>query len=488
MTLPVSSTIVTTINSNTLLGKVLAPGKGTHIPAPSVTVNANIANQALLTGAPLLVVDVATGPSNIPVFVTSSSPRYTFVGSNINGSIIIIPTLVPISQLVTNPVAIAVGEVLNALIPVAVANPGSDLAYVESQLIGLSGDPLQTALLQIAPAPGLIGVAREGFNTVREFQRVWLEHLQRNRYTCCRTNCCPPCRELIARPCCSPCDTLCTGPRVWGGGFGTYGHQDSKDQLNGYRATTWGGMLAFELPIICYLRAGVGGGIAVTDLDESAFGNKTTLHDYQGTLYFTYDTNSWFVDGGFSFGWNRYDGTRQISFPSVNRTAGAKYDGQEYSGFAVAGYQYYSHCFELTPLASVLYTHLNINDYTETGANSLDLHINRQQYDFVESGLGAKVAYFVKWHCGLFIPEVHSLWLHDFIDDTLNVTASFTGLGAAGGSFVNTGPTIDRDTWNIGGSLTYLFNSTFSIQLVYDYERSSTHFDHQGMVELAIDF
>ena len=44
--------------------------------------------------------------------------------------------------------------------------------------------------------------------------------------------------------------------------------------------------------------------------------------------------------------------------------------------------------FTITPLASLQYTHMNLDSYTETGAAPLNLSVNSQSYDFLESALG----------------------------------------------------------------------------------------------------
>lgn len=480
LALPVNTVINTTLISDTLFGNINAAGQNDNITAPVVTINVDATN-ALLSGAPLFVVNAGAGSSGVPITVTSNSLRYSFIGNNLNGSITLLPSIIPASSIVTNPNASAVGTVLDALLPIAAANPGSDLAFVETLLSALpTAAAYENALLQIAPASGLVGVGRESFNTTKQFQKVWLKHLQRNRWECRWDACCDPCENV--------CQDVCEGPRVWADGFGYYGHQNNKDQLNGYKVDTWGTVLAADMPLPCGFRVGLGAGYAYTDLDERQFGNGTTINNYQGTLYFTYDSQPWFVDGGFSFGWNRYDGTRHIEFTGLDRRAHAKYNGTEYTGFLTTGYDYYCNDIEITPFATLLYSHLHIDSYTETGADSLNLHIDKQNYDFVESGLGLKLAYLYQTDCGTFIPELHTIWLHDFEGNGLDVTAAFTGLGAAGGTFKNKGPGFDRNTWNIGASVTCLNSGNFSVVAGYDYERSRSYYNHQGLLELSYDF
>lgn len=485
LALPINTTINTTLISNAVFGRINTLDD--QIAAPTVTVNVD-ATQALLTpGQPLFIVGAASGTSGRTVLVTSNSIRYTFVGLNINGNIEIFPTLVPSSDVVTNPTASAVGTILNALLPIAAANPGSDLAFVELQLNTLTNaEDFQNALLQIGPASGLIGVGRESFNTTKQFQKVWLKHLQQDRCQLRTACCCNPCNCCDnSCDCCIPCDS---GLRLWADGFGYYGHQDNKDQLNGYKANTWGTMLAVETPVMCGFRAGLGGGYANTNLDERRFGNNTRIHNYQGTLYFSYEPNAWFVDGGFSYGWNRYDGKRHIEFAAIDRTARAKYNGKEYTGFTSTGYRYTCNNLEITPIASLLYTRLHLDSYTEKGAQSLNLHIDRQNYNYMESAVGLQAQYLYRTQCATFIPELHTYWLHDFYNKGLHADANFTGIGAAAGSFDNRGPKLDRDGWNIGASLRCYVNDNFSILAVYDFERSKSYFDHQWMAELAFGF
>jgi len=493
LNLPAGLVINSKINSNALFGNINI-GAATDSIAAGVTVNVDASSGPILTpGQPIFIVSAGAGTSNAPVTVTSNSVLYTFTGLNLNGNIEIFPTFIPPANVVTNPVAGTIGTTLAELVAIAAANPGSDLATVISALLRLSSaEELTEALLQISPVSGLIGVSRESFNTTKQFQKLWLEHLRYNRCLRNRSACCTPCETASCSPCttecCNPCQDSCDDWTIWADGFGYYGHQANKHHLNGYQDHTWGTVLALETPLLCGWRAGLGAGYAYSDLDEKRFDNHTNIHNYQGTLYFSYDTLPWFVDGGFSFGWNRYDGTRHIVFTGIDRTAHAKYDGREYTGFLATGYQYYCNCFEITPIASILYSHLQLDNYTEKGANSLDLHIKKQKYNYLESGLGIKLAYMFQTKCGLYIPEVHTRWLHDFYDRGLKLTSSFTGIGAAAGDFRQKGPRLDKNTWNIGGSITCMAIDNFSIMAIYDYERSRSYYDHTGMIELSYDF
>jgi len=116
----------------------------------------------------------------------------------------------------------------------------------------------------------------------------------------------------------------------------------------------------------------------------------------------------WYVYGDLSAGLNDYTGTRRIAFPGVDRSARAKYSGQDYTAFATTGYDFVTNGMTVTPLASLQYTHANLGGYTESGAGSVNLTTRSQSYDFLESGLGVKVSRAFVHRDLSFVPEVHA--------------------------------------------------------------------------------
>jgi len=489
LTLPLgTATLNSMFLSNDAYGHIQINGASlATINASEVIVNIDASRALDLADDQLFtVISAPMGTTGVPVTLTSNNVRYVFSLENIvgtdNGSIFIRSTRVPISKLVTNKNAKSVGAVLDKALPFAGAYPDSDLAFVESELGFSTTKAFQNAVLQISAAPGLMGVARESFNTTRQFQKVWLKHLQ---------------RERLFLSCCSMgsndwgnnfCNWEWNPFKVWTDGFVYYGHQGNKDDYNGYDVHTWGTVIAAETPLVCDFRGGLGFGYAYSKIKENIYDGNTGTHNYQGTAYFTYHPDSSFLDGGVSFGWNHYSGTRKIRYNSVDRSAYAKYNGQEYSTFLAAGWSHFHDDFEITPLASLLYSYLHLCDYREHGAKSLNLQVRTQNYQFLQSSLGAKVAYLFDSCYGTFVPEIHSFWLYDFNPATLDARASLQYLGAPGGSFKNKGFRVDQNMWNIGGSLSCAPIEPLTITLSYDYERSSHYYDHQGLLELALEF
>ncbi len=282
------------------------------------------------------------------------------------------------------------------------------------------------------------------------------------------------------------------GSGWWLKGFGYFGNQQTQGAYYGYDSRILGTMIAFDAPLAGDLRAGVGVGYARSRIDGKTFDTGTDIDTYQGTAYIGYEPGPWFVYGGASFGWNEYSGTRHISFPGVDRTADAQYSGQSYTGFVTTGYHFSTQGFTITPLASLQYTHLHLGGYTETGAGDINLIVESQNYDFLESGLGVKLARAFGFRGGAAVPEVHFKWLHELDNPALKNTASFT---VAGGSPSITTPGLKTadDTFNVGGGFTFLSCAcsarTWALEGVYDYEwRSDSYHAHQGLIKFSSRF
>lgn len=374
-------------------------------------------------------------------------------------------------------------EMMLELLPIAPSFPGSDLDYVEGQLQPETMALYSATVYQLYPAPALIGVAPETFRTSKQFQKVWLEHLNRQRNYCSYfthfNDCCPEVSDQA---------------RLWIDGFAVHGSQSNSNRGKGYTVNTLGTTIGIEKPFTRELTMGVGFGYAHSALRKGQFfikaprTNTTDFNSYEGTLYYSVDMDPWFMDTGLSLGWNRYKGKRYIAFRDIDRKARATYNGQNYSAFLTTGYQLYCRDFQITPIASIMYYYLHMNSYKESGAKSLNLKVDTQNYHFLESGLGLKVSYLWQTCFGDYIPEVHTFWYHDFNQNRVNTRASFSEYAALGGYFRSVGPHIDRDLWNIGASITCMSQANLSVLLNYDFEASNNYLDHQGMVELSYVF
>ena len=186
-------------------------------------------------------------------------------------------------------------------------------------------------------------------------------------------------------------------------------------------------------------RVGFGIGYARTAINGNTVSANTDSNTYEATAYIAHEQGPWFVDGDLSFGWNDYSESRNVLVPGIiNGPAQGSYSGQDYTAFATTGYHFAAGAFTITPLASLQYTHMNLDSYAETGAAPLNLSVNSQNYDFLESALGVKASQAIGTANGTFVPDVHFKWFHELLNPRMQDTWAALGLTGSN-SFDNSG-------------------------------------------------
>jgi uncharacterized protein with beta-barrel porin domain len=134
---------------------------------------------------------------------------------------------------------------------------------------------------------------------------------------------------------------------------------------------------------------------------------------------------------------------------------------------------------------------MQLGGYNETGAGDINLQVKAQGYNFLESGIGVKVDRDFKYRDAVYVPEVHTKWLHEISNPALVQNAAFTTPGSS--SFTTQGMKTADNTYNVGAGLT-LFScdcsdKKLSVEAVYDYDwRQDGYSAHQGMLKLSSRF
>jgi outer membrane autotransporter protein len=276
----------------------------------------------------------------------------------------------------------------------------------------------------------------------------------------------------------------------WGKGFGNVGRQDDVDNMSGYKTKAFGLMLAYDIPLSNETRIGLGGGYANTNIDDNNSIGQTTIDSYQLTGYVSHAPGPWFIKGAVAVGMDKYEGSRTIVFPGVNRTASADYKGQQYSAIVSAGNHFYFNQTTITPLAALQASRIHVDSYSETGANDMNLQVNSQDYDIVQSSLGVKAEQRIQAGNGNLYPEVHFKWMHDFTSTTMEQTAAFSG---GGEQFKVRGIEQDRDLYNVGAGISFLscncVDNAGTVKGIYDYKWNQSDFSsHQVSVMARYSF
>ncbi|MFH0772145.1 MAG: autotransporter outer membrane beta-barrel domain-containing protein [Candidatus Omnitrophota bacterium] len=194
-----------------------------------------------------------------------------------------------------------------------------------------------------------------------------------------------------------------------------------------------------------------------------------------------------FVTAAGSFGWNKYNGKRNINIGStIKRTTNADYSGRQYGAYIGGGYDIKGYSSAtLTPLVSLQYSHLNLDSYTETGADALNLSVKKQGYDTLQSGLGVRTEYPIEFKNFTLTSEVHGKWLYDFFGDEVTMTSTFTGGGA---SFEAKGYKPAQSSFDVGTKLLLAHKQDLSLTAEYDVEVKEDFVGQHGAVTVRYNF
>lgn len=490
--IPVAGVINTTIFSPSLYGKIVPVGAATIGNALQVNV---VVTGPIANGTSFNIVDATSGTNGSTVIATDNSTRYQFSASpTANGRVIITTTQIPLAVIVT-PVVVPtvpgttpVTPVVNPLVPIIIAPvidalPVTPVTTPVLTAITLlpNATAVATALGQLAPGTASLAAPQIAFRATQRMQDALAAHFSCDRLiqedSANR-------RAHRAESACPPNDM---DGQFWGTLFGYFGQQDDVRGFEGNNSAIMGGTLAYDAPVGEATRIGGGIRYAGSTVDSTTGSSTAHVDSYQAMLYATYAPSAWFANVSLVYGIDRYTGARRVSFTGVDATPQAKFHGTQYTAFASTGYHFTLEdgATVVTPLATVQYTHLHTNAYTETGADSVALHINAKTYEFVQTGLGGKISYRVQLNdTDIIRPEIHGNWLHAFGSETMRATAAFAG---GGGTFVTAGLKPSRETFNVGAGVNLANSSAWSVEGVYDYQwRSDSYVAHQAMIKLVV--
>jgi outer membrane lipase/esterase len=252
---------------------------------------------------------------------------------------------------------------------------------------------------------------------------------------------------------------------LWIDGFGQWGDQKGTQGVTGYDYTLWGSTIGYDHTFPNNLMLGVSVGIsrAVIDFDEST--GDGSVKDVIGSLYGSYLSGNAYIEGIFSYGRERYYNHRHLSIGAIQRDALSNHNGNAYSVYLGAGYNFNVNNSAITPFATLRYAHLDEDGFAESGAGSLDLTVDPRRTDSLVSELGIRAAHEYRLTNGSLIPEFSAAFSYDFDIDDRVITSSFAG--SPGAVFSVKGQEVDKYGAVVSAGLTFIHKSGFSSSLKY---------------------
>jgi outer membrane autotransporter protein len=271
------------------------------------------------------------------------------------------------------------------------------------------------------------------------------------------------------------------------GQYVTVHNQD--DNADGYKITNGSFLAGVDYRLLHNLAIGVYGGYVGSEANLVGRGRITADGGTAGG-YATFFTHGFYLQAAGGGNWNSYENRRDAFLGQAHGST----NGSEVNAMGALGYDWTmnfnaaNHPGSLTvgPIASVQYTNVDINGYSETGS-LIPLEFPDQSEDSLRSTIGGKLAICLQTDHGIMLrPEVRVAWLHEYNDRAYPIKAFFLGCDDL---FTVRGPTIGADAAQVTAGLTVQFNPMVALFAHYDGLFGRDNYDSNGVSGgLALSF
>jgi outer membrane autotransporter protein len=247
----------------------------------------------------------------------------------------------------------------------------------------------------------------------------------------------------------------------------------------GYDVTSGGFMLGGDYRFTDGFAAGLYGGYSRSDADFNnqpfgLTGGGLTVDSGTFGLYAVGYKGGFYVDGGASGGYNSYDIHRNDVLGFENGST----DGWQFDTFIAGGYDFHWHCGMFGPIASLQYTDVNINSFTEKNSSILALHYPDQDEDSLRSTVGVRWSW--DWKLGdhlILRTESRAVWKHEFNDTAYPIVSRFALAALGSSNLAVFGPDLGRDSALISSGFSLLWNDRVSTYAHADSEYGRKNYE-----------
>jgi outer membrane lipase/esterase len=251
----------------------------------------------------------------------------------------------------------------------------------------------------------------------------------------------------------------------------------------GYSYTLGGFTLGVDYRVMDSLLLGLATGYNYTDTGFQGSGGGMKNNTWPLTAYGFFNPNSFYAFGSVGYQLNLFDQQRQIVFPAINRTAESSTTGHQINAYGEMGYDLKLKPVVLTPVVSLGYSGVWINGFTESGAGALNLNVDKQNANSLQTGVGSKVSVPFKRGDTTIVPQVYAIYQHEFSNNSRGLNARLSAPPSVTMTWQTEAP--DRDFAVLGGNVTVGIKKNLAAQVNYNAEvgRSLTtnHFINLGV-------
>jgi len=249
-----------------------------------------------------------------------------------------------------------------------------------------------------------------------------------------------------------------------GAAFGTI---NSSSNQTGYSYTMGGLTLGADYRVRDNLLVGLATGYSNTSAGFYGSGGSVSTNTIPFNAYAAYFPGPLYIYGSLGYALNLYDLNRGIGFNGITRSASSSTTGNQLNLYGETGYDLKLKRFILTPSATLAYSGLWVGGFTESGAGALNLKVDPQSANSVQTGIGARVTVPLKVGAAKVAPQGYAFFQHEFADGSRNLSAS---LSQGSSTLTYQAAAAGRNYALVGGSITAKLHKRVYAQVNYSAE------------------
>ena len=219
---------------------------------------------------------------------------------------------------------------------------------------------------------------------------------------------------------------------------------------------------------------GIAGGWGHLDVDVDDRGFDGEADVYQGSIYGAWVGERFYISGLARYARAEMESSRDIVFGTgtvIDRKADADYDGNEYGGYVEAGYVVAAPSgFQIEPMAALHVIHLDQDSFTESGADSINLAVDDNDWTSIVPSGGIRVhkTFLIDEFEDLrILPELRVRFGYELGDDDRDMDALITG-ATTGGAFTVQGARMNRAGLQVGAGWSVIRGDDLGLFIQYD--------------------
>ncbi|HSW86093.1 MAG TPA: autotransporter domain-containing protein, partial [Rhabdochlamydiaceae bacterium] len=277
---------------------------------------------------------------------------------------------------------------------------------------------------------------------------------------------------------------------LWVEPFGDYIHQHSQGGEPGFHTKGGGVVIGSDFRLVNNLYLGLGAGYSHSSIDwRMTPKDEGEIDSYYGGIYTTWRPRDYYfyIDASFVGAYNGYEATRHIEFATINRRARSTHQGYELAGQVGVGGLFQVGRLLIQPFGREEYIYVHEGDYTERGAQSIDLHVHSKNSDLWRTEVGLNLSGCFNWYPVKLIPTGYASWVHEHRNKGKHITSNFRDQTF---NFTVTGfNPRHRDLVSGGiGFTTLCADDHCAIGLLYHFEVNEHYWDNELSLRVGYGF